>query len=107
MDVFTIRDLRERTGDLSRRAEAARLSVVTKRGRPLFVAVPFDDLVLEQGVALAFAARLYAEGVITLGRAAALASLTVEGMIEKLGAMGIPVADYPSEELDGELAALG
>ena len=32
MDVFTIRDLRERTGDLSRRAEAARLSVVTKQG---------------------------------------------------------------------------
>ena len=107
MDVFTIRDLRERTGDLTRGAEAARLSVVTKRGRPLFVAVPFDDAVLGHGVALAFAGRLYAEGVLTLARAAALAALPVEGFIEKLGAMGIPVADYPSEELDREIAALG
>lgn len=32
MDTFTIRDLRERTGDLVRHAEAGKLSLVTKHG---------------------------------------------------------------------------
>jgi prevent-host-death family protein len=43
METFTVRDLRERTGDLIRGAEAGQLAVVTKHGRPVFVAVPFDD----------------------------------------------------------------
>ena len=42
MDTFSIRDLRERTGDLVRDAEAGKLSLVTKHGQPVFLAVPFD-----------------------------------------------------------------
>jgi prevent-host-death family protein len=43
MDAFTVRDLRERTGELIRDTKAGKLSVVTKHGRPVFVAVPLDD----------------------------------------------------------------
>jgi len=49
MDVFTIRDLRERTGDLVRDAEEGRLSIITKHGQPIFVAVPFDEALLKEG----------------------------------------------------------
>jgi prevent-host-death family protein len=107
MDTFTIRDLRERTGELVRDAEAGRLAVVTKRGRPLFVAVPFDEGLLSQGVPVALAARLYADEVLSLTRAARLAGLTPEAFIERLGVLGITVTDYPGEELDRELTALG
>ena len=106
MDVFTIRDLRLRTGDLVRGAEHGRLSVVTKHGRPVFVAVPFDDAVLEQGTAIAFAARLYGAGILTLARAARLAGLSTEAFLVKLGLLGIPVVDYPPEQLDEEIGAL-
>ena len=61
MDSFTIRDLRERTGDLVRNAEAGQLSVVAKHGHPLFVAVPLDAHLLESGVSVALACRLFAE----------------------------------------------
>ena len=38
METFSIRDLRERTGELARTAEAGQLSIVTKHGRPVFIA---------------------------------------------------------------------
>ena len=42
MDVFTVRDLRERTGELIRDAEEGKLSLITKHGQPVFIAVRFE-----------------------------------------------------------------
>jgi len=107
MDIFTIRDLRERTGDLIREAEAGKLSVVTKHGQPVFVAIPLDEEMLRSGLHVALATRLFDEGVVSLGKAAKLARLPVESFIEKLGAAGIPAVRYDPKELDSELAAIG
>lgn len=106
METFSIRDLRERSGDLVRQAEAGHLSIVAKHGRPLFVAVPMDEHLLKEGVAVALAVRLFAEKVISLGKAAKLARLSNESFIAQLGAMGVPAVDYPPEELDAELEAI-
>jgi hypothetical protein len=40
-------------------------------------------------------------------RAAKLAGLDHETFLDRLSALGIPVADYAPEELDRELAAIG
>lgn len=106
METFSIRDLRERSGELVREAEAGHLSIVAKHGRPLFVAVPMDENLLKEGIGVALALRLYAEKTISLGKAAKLAQLSLEEFIARLGAIGIPAVDYPAEELDEELAAL-
>lgn len=105
MDTFSVRDLRERTGDLVREAEAGRLSIVAKHGRLLFVAVPLDEHLLREGVAVAIAVRLFAEKVISLGKAAKLAGLPTEEFIKHLGALAVPAVDYSPDELDAELAA--
>jgi prevent-host-death family protein len=106
MDTFSVRDLRERSGDLVRQAEEGRLSIVAKHGHPLFVAVPLDEHLLSEGVAVAMACRLFAEHTISLGKAAKLAGLPIERFIAVLGAMGIPTVDLTPAELDQELAAL-
>lgn len=106
MESFTIRDLRERTGELVRNAEEGHLSLVSKHGHPLFVAVPLDEHLLESGVTVALACRLFAEKVLSLGKAARLAGLAPPAFIERLGAMGIPAVDYDPAELDNELAQL-
>ena len=106
MQTFSIRDLREHTGDLVRNAEAGHLAVVAKHGQPVFVAVPFDEALLTHGVRPALAAKLFQEGVVSLGKAARMAGLPVEDFIERLGALGIPATDYPPEELDDELNVL-
>jgi len=106
MNTFTIRDLRERTGELVRNAEAGHLSVVAKHGHPLFVAVPLDEHLLESGVTVALACRLFAEKAISFGTAARLAGMSPQDFTEQLGAMGIPAIDYEAAELDDELGHL-
>ena len=49
VDVFSLRDLRIRSSDLVKDAEAGRLSIVTKRGRPSALTLPFDRRLLDLG----------------------------------------------------------
>ena len=93
LDVFSIRDLRTRSGDLLHDAALGQLSLITKHGRPAILAVPFDQRLLEQGVHRALALRLFEDRHLTLAQAAKVAGLTLDGFL-----------DLP-EELAGELAA--
>lgn len=106
MDTFTVRDLRERTGELIRNAEEGRLALVTKHGQPVFIAVPFDEWLVRFGLPVALAMRLYEEGVVSLGQASRIAGLAEEEFIERLGAAGVPAARYPVHELDNEMTVL-
>jgi prevent-host-death family protein len=105
MDTFTIRDLRERTGELVHDAEAGELSVVTKHGRPVFVAVPFDETMLREGVKVALAVKLFDSEVVSLGKAAKLAGMSQSEFIDHLGVLKIPVVRYERDELEREVAA--
>ena len=105
MDTFTIRDLRERTGELIRDAEAGKLSIITKHGQPVFVAVPFDEALLKEGVRVALAVKLFDDEVVSLGKAAKLAGMPQGEFINHLGALKIPVVRYGKDELAQEVAA--
>lgn len=107
MQTFTIRDLRDRTGELVRDAEAGKLSIVTKHGQPVFVAVPFDEALLKSGVNVALAVKLFDEESLSLGKAARLAGMSQSEFIDLLGSMRIPVARYAPGELEKELADFG
>lgn len=107
MDTFTVRDLRERTGKLIRDAESGHLSVVTKHGKPVFIAVPFDETVLEAGILPVLAARLYVEQVMSIGKAAKFAGCSVSEFTELLNKWGIPSVDYSPKELQEELDTIG
>jgi prevent-host-death family protein len=104
-EVFSVGDLRNRSGDLLRDAEAGRLSIITKHGRPAILAVPFGERLLEQGVARSVAISLFESGQTTLAQSAKMADLVLEAFIELLGSLGIPAVDYPPEELADELLA--
>ncbi len=103
MEMFTIRDLRNRTGDLIRQAEAGQLSVVTKHGQPVFVAVPFDEVLLKAGVRTSLAMHLFADGKLGLAQAARLAGISPSEMMDILGEEKIPIANYSKDELRDEI----
>lgn len=105
MQTFTIRELRERSGDLSREAEEGRLSIVTRHGQPLFVSVPFTDELLRAGVHTALAVSLFKAGEMTSARAAKLARMSLPQFLEHLSDQGIPVVDYNPTELEQELSS--
>lgn len=105
LDVFTVHGLRQRTGDLLRDAENGRLALITKHGRPAFLAVPFDERLLKHGVNKALALHLFQAGHVTLSQAARIAVLSIEDFLDLLGEFGIPAVDYSPEDLDEELEA--
>ena len=105
MQTFTIRELRERSGDLSREAEEGRLSIVTRHGQPLFVSVPFTAELLRMGVHTALAVSLFQSGELTSARAAKLARMGLAEFLAHLSEQGIPVVDHDPAELEQELAA--
>ena len=105
METFTIRDLRERTGELVRGAEDGKLALVTKHGRGVFMAMPFDEAMLRSGLQIALAVKLFDEEVVSLGKAAKLAGVSQIEFINHLGALKIPIARYAADELAQEVTA--
>lgn len=103
MDTFTVRDLRERTGELIRDAESGKLSVITKHGRPVFLAVPFDEMLVREGIGLALAVRLFQQADISLGKAARLAGMDRQEFMAELAQHNIPVTNHSETELKNEL----
>ena len=106
MQAFSIRDLREKSGELSRESEAGNPSLITRRGKPFMVTLPFTQHLLENGIHIALAEQLYCEGHVTLGRAAKMADMSYAKFAEHLSALGIAVVDYPPEDLEDELSVL-
>lgn len=107
MDTFSIRDLRERSGDLVRELEAGHLALITKHGRPVGVTVPMTEELLQRGVPLALAIELFRIHAVSLGLAARIAGLAYIEFVEELGRLGIAVVDHDPAELEEELKALG
>ena len=105
LDVFSVRDLRTRSGDLLKDAERGQMALITKHGRPAILALPFDQRLLDEGVHRALALRLWEGRQLTLTQAARVAGLSLEGFVELLGSVGLAAVDYPAGELADELEA--
>lgn len=106
MHTFSIRDLREHIGDVIHSAEAGDMALITKRGKPVFLAVPFNDLIIDSGLHVFLAMSAYKAGSISLGKAAKMAKLPLEDFIERLGESGIPVVNYEASEVETEFTLL-
>jgi prevent-host-death family protein len=105
MEAFAVRDLREHTGDLVRNAENGEYSVVSKHGKPLFVAMPFNDALLKAGVNVALADKLVLKAELSVAAGAKLAGLPYARYLQHLGALGYSMLDE-STDIDAELALL-
>ena len=105
MEAFAVRDLREHTGELVRNAENGEYSVVSKHGKPLFVAMPFNDALLKAGVSVALADKLVLKAELSVAAGAKLAGLPYARYLQHLGALGYSMLDE-SSVIEAELALL-
>ena len=105
MEAFAVRDLREHTGELVRNAENGEYSVVSKHGKPLFVAMPFNDALLKAGVSVALADKLVLKAELSVAAGAKLAGLPYARYLQHLGALGYSMLGE-SSDTDAELALL-
>ncbi|MDA3925831.1 MAG: type II toxin-antitoxin system Phd/YefM family antitoxin [Kiritimatiellae bacterium] len=104
MDVFSVRELRNHSARLMKGAENGQLSIITKRGKPTFVAVPFGEQTLRLGVEKDLALNLFQSGAVSIVKAARMAGMPVAGFMELLGRLEITAVDYPVEELANEFS---
>ncbi len=65
--------------------------------------VDLPDSVSEAEAKLQLAARLFSVGRLSCGQAAELAGYSKRTFMELLGKLGIPVLDYPADELTDDL----
>ena len=105
MEAFAVRDLREHTGELVRNAEKGAYSVVSKHGKPLFVALPFNDDLLKSGVNVALADKLVLQAELSVAAGAKLAGMAYARYLQHLGALGYSMLDESTDQA-AELALL-
>jgi prevent-host-death family protein len=103
IDVFTVRDLRQRSGELLQHAESGTPALITQHGRPALLVIPFDQHLLDHGIHRALALHLLKAGQVSLAQAAKLADMALEEFMEWVSTTGIVVVDYPPEDLAREL----
>ena len=70
IDIFTVRERRQRSGDLLRNAESGHLALVTKHGSPAFITVPIDERLLKHGVNKSLALHFFQSSQVTLSQVA-------------------------------------
>ena len=103
MDVFSVRDLRVHSARLMRDAEEGRIAVLTKRGKPRALSVPFNERALELGVPRDLALQLFESGSLTLVKAAKLASMTVSEFMDLLAQFDIPAVTLSLGDVEREI----
>jgi prevent-host-death family protein len=106
LDIFTARDLRNNVGGLMKDAEAGEMALITKRGKPTVMAIPFDKTLLSLGVNRSLALKLYEQKLTSLSQSAKVADVSVYDFLEMLKTTDIAVVDYPADELKAELDIL-
>lgn len=106
MKSIGVRALRENPGVLSQSAKKGEYVLITNRSNPVSLSVPFTDKLIEVGVHISLAVKLYEEQVLTLSKAATLASMSSEAFLAELALLGVVVADQSPEELSADLSVL-
>ena len=104
IEVYSVRDLRNHSSRLIKDAEAGHLSIITKRGKPAILAIPFAEQGLCLGVDKDLGLRLFENGSITLAKAARIAGLSVPAFMDLLARFDIPTVDYSVSEFEEEVA---
>ena len=95
--------MRLRSSELVRDAEAGQVSIITKRGKPAVLALPFGSRLLNLGLDKDLALALFERRLVTLGKAARLAGVTQDAFMDLAADAGLVAVDYPPDELTDEL----
>lgn len=103
MASVSVEQFLEHPDRLLSEAQEGEIAVVTKDGKPVFMAVPMGARLDAAKVRLEIAISLFDSDQISVGLAARMAGLFVGEMIDELGRRQIPVARYSEAEFAEEM----
>ncbi len=98
MKAIGIKDLQVNPAVLTKALEAKEYTLITKRNKPLGIAVAFDDTILTQGLKKALLIDAYQKSLLSLGQLSKALNLSYNDTAKMLDALGVAVIDYDLDD---------
>jgi len=94
MQTIGIKDLQINPAKLTRSLEADEYTMITKRSKPIGLALSFKDNIITKGLKTSLMIDAYKQGLLSLGQVAEALELSKEKAMKLLSTMGIDVVEY-------------
>ena len=94
MQTIGIRDLQINPATLTKALEAKEYTLITKRSKPLGIALAFDDKIVTQGLKTALMIEAYQKSLLSLGQLSKALNISKRETMKILSLCGIDVIDY-------------
>ena len=98
MNIIGIKELQTNPAKLSKSFSNNEYMMITRRGKPIGMALPFSSELMEQGLKPWMALKAFQEGDLSLGQLANSFDKTKAEAIELLNQLKIPLVDYDFQE---------
>ena len=101
MQNVGIKDLQINPAILTKALEAKEYTIITKRSKPIGIAISLDDEVISKGLKTSLLIDAYKSGKLTISQLARALDISKKRALNMLSFMGIDVLDYDfSDELN-------
>ena len=94
MKTIGIKDLQINPAILTRSLEADEYTMITKRSKPIGLALSFSDSIITNGLKTSLMIDAYKQGLLSLGQMAKALDIPKEKAMKLLSSMGIDVIAY-------------
>ena len=94
METIGIKDLQINPAKLTRALEGHEYTMITKRSKPIGIAIAFDEAIVTQGLQSALLIDAYKKGDLSLGQVSKAMELSKEDTMKTLSLMGVDVIEY-------------
>jgi predicted HTH domain antitoxin len=94
MKSVGIKDLQVNPATLTKALEAHEYTLITKRSKPLGIAIAFDDKVLTDGLKTALMIDAYQKSLLSLGQLSKALGISKMEAMKLLSLSGVDVIDY-------------
>ena len=98
MQTIGIKDLQVNPATLTRALEAQEYTLITKRSKPLGIALAFDDKIVTEGLKTALMIDAYEKSLLSLGQLSKALELSKRETMKMLSLANIDIIDYDFKE---------
>ena len=98
MRTIGIKELQTNPALLTRSLEADEYTMITKRSKPIGMALSFNDAIITSGLKTALMIDAYKKGYLSMGQLANALEMGQEEVMKLLSLMGVNVIDYDFED---------
>jgi len=94
MRTIGIKDLQTNPAVLTQSLEADEYALITKRSKPIGIAISFNDRIIDKGLKTALAIDAYQKSHLSLGQLCKTLEIDKQQALKMLSLMGIDSIDY-------------